>query len=198
MTSIAGIAVRVGALVLAALVGFGLGLLVPDKAPSSAIEQDNQELRRIHDEDQSDRSPQDGRPVDWATVGPRDLARLARVKALFAENRLKTANDFYHAAMVLQHGVSPEDFLLAHDFCVVALTKGKNDEETRWLAASAEDRFLMNIGRPQRFATQFRSDGRGPMALWSVDATVTDELRLLMGGDSVAEAKAHEIELNKN
>jgi hypothetical protein len=77
------------------------------------------------------------------------------------------------------------------------MTKGKNDKDTKWLAASSEDRFLMNIGRPQRFGTQFRSEGNGPILLYTVGSGVTDEMRRLMGVHSLAEAKAHEAEINK-
>jgi hypothetical protein len=55
----------------------------------------------------------------------------------------------------------------------------------------------MNIGRPQRFATQFRSDGGGPMKLYAVDPSVTDELRRQMDTPSLAEAKAQEAALNR-
>jgi hypothetical protein len=159
--------------------------------PQPQVVDDSGELRRLHDEDQADRSPSEGKPVDWRIVGPRDHARLVRVKELFAANRFRTANDYYHAAMILQHGEAPEDYLLAHEFCVVAIIKGKNDKDTRWLAASSEDRFLMNIGRPQRFATQFRWADDGPVELYQVDRAVTDELRRLMGAHSLAEAEAH-------
>ena len=155
---------------------------------------DNEELKRLHDEDQSDRTPTD---VDWAIVSPRDRARLSRVKELYLQKRLQTASDYYHGAMILQHGDAPEDFLLAHEFCVLAISKGKNDKEARWLAASSEDRFLMNIGRPQRFGTQFHSEGNGPFRLYTVDSGVTDETRREMGVHSLADAKAHEVELNK-
>jgi len=155
---------------------------------------DNEELKRLHDEDQSDRTPTD---VDWAIVSPRDRARLSRVKELYLQKRLQTASDYYHGAMVLQHGDAPEDFLLAHEFCVLAIIKGKNDKETRLLAAGSEDRFLMNIGRPQRFGTQFHSEGNGPFLLYTVDSSVTDETRREMGVHSLAESRAHEVELNK-
>lgn len=59
--------------------------------------------------------------------------------------------------MVLQHASRPEDYLLAHEFCVVALAKG--EKSARWLAAATEDRFLMNLKRPQRFGTQYFSSG---------------------------------------
>lgn len=87
--------------------------------------------------------------------------------------------------------------MLSHEFCVVAISKGKNDKDAKWLAASSEDRFLMNIGRPQRFGTQFRSEGGGPVLLYAVGPGVTDEMRREMGVHSFAEAKAHEAELNK-
>jgi hypothetical protein len=158
---------------------------------------DNQELKRLCDEDQSDRTPPKGKSIDLAFIGPRDKARLKRVKELYTQNLLKTANDYDCAATVLQHGQEPEDFLLAHEFWVVAISKGKNDRDTLSLAAASEDRFLMNIGRPQRFGTQLRSEGNGPIMLYPVDGGVSDELRRLMGGHSLAEIKARVAEMNK-
>jgi hypothetical protein len=166
----------------------------PDASQARRSPVDNPELKRLHDEDQADRASE---AVDWSVVGPRDHARQKRVKELFSGKALRTANDYYHAALILQHGDVPEDFLLAHEFCVVAILKGRNDKETAWLAASAEDRYLMNIGRPQRFGTQFRSENNGPVRLYAVDESVTDELRRLMGVHSLAEARAHEAELNR-
>jgi len=188
--------------VILALTSIALGkvfALDSGQAQTSAKQslKDNAELKRLHDEDQADRTPRGGKEIDWAIVGPRDKARLARVKELSAQNRLQTANDYYHAALILQHGEEPEEFLLSHEFCVIAITKGKNDKDTKWLAASSEDRFLMNIGRPQRFATQFRSEGNGPILLYTVGSGVTDDMRRLMGVHSLAEAKAHEAEINK-
>jgi hypothetical protein len=69
-------------------------------------------------------------------------------------------------------------------------------QETPWLAASAEDRFLTRIGRPQRFATQLGFEAGGPWTLSPVDPIVTDELRRMMGAHSLKEAKAHEAVLN--
>lgn len=159
---------------------------------------DNQELIRLHDEDQADRSPANAKDIDWAVVGPRDKARLARVKALYTQNALHTGADYYRAALVLQHSDLADDFLLAHEFCVVAISKGKNDRDTRWLAAASEDRFLMNIGRPQRFATQYRAvPVTAPFRLYKVDESVTDELRRALDAPSLAKAKAKEAEINK-
>ncbi len=168
------------------------------RARLSQTPTDNAELARLHREDQSDRTPPEGKSIDWAIVGPRDQARLARTKELYIQNQLTTANDYYHAALILQHGRVPEDFLLAHEFCIVAISKGKNDKHTRWLAAASEDRFLMNIGRPQRFGTQYQAfPANAPYTLYKVDEGVTDELRRQMSAPTLAEAKQREVELNK-
>jgi hypothetical protein len=158
----------------------------------------NAELKYLHEQDQSDRSPALGKTEDWNAIVTRDQMRRERVKALFRAGRIRTADDYYHAAMVLQHGDKPEDFLLAHEFCVAAIVEGKNDKESRWLGASAEDRLLMALDRPQRFGTQFRSDGDDPtMHLYEVDDGLTDDFRRLMDTDSLGSARAHETELRK-
>lgn len=169
------------------------------QAQSSATQslRDNEEVKRLCDEDQADRTSPEGKPIDWARVGPRDKARLKRVKEIYSQNLLQTANDYDRAATVLLHGDMPEDFLLAHEFWVVAISKGKNDKDTLSMAAASEDRFLMNIGRQQRFGTQLRSEGNGPIVLHPVDAGVSDELRRLMIGHSLAEIKARTAAMNK-
>jgi Ni/Co efflux regulator RcnB len=75
-------------------------------------DKDNQELVRLMDADQADRTPDDAKSIDWKIVGPRDAARLSRVKELYSKNQLQTGGDYYHAAMILQHGDVAEDYLL--------------------------------------------------------------------------------------
>ena len=157
---------------------------------------DNAELARLMAEDQADRTPDDPKLIDRKIVGPRDAARLKRVKELYVQSQLKTGADYYHAAMILQHSDVADDFLLAHELCVAAISKG--DARAKWLSAASEDRFLMNIGRPQRFATQFRCDGPNcEFQLYKVDETVTDELRRALDVPSLAEAKAREAKMKK-
>ena len=158
---------------------------------------DNEELKRLCADDQSDRTPPAGKPIDWALVNPRDKARLKRVKEIYTQNLLQTATDYDCAATVLQHGEVPEDFLLAHEFWVVAIGKGKNDQDTLAMAAASEDRYLTNIGRPQRFGTQVHSVDNGPIELYPIDSSVPDGLRRVMIGHALAEVKARVVEMNK-
>jgi hypothetical protein len=168
---------------------------VEAQSPPSQAVKDNQELARLYQEDQADRAPVDAKSIDWSSVSKRDRARLSRVKELYEQDLLQSGADYYHAAMILQHGDIPEDFLLAHELCVVAISKG--EARAKWLAAASEDRFLTRIGRPQRFGTQYQADGNGPYRLTKVDPGVTDGLRRALDVPSLAEAKAREAELNK-
>jgi hypothetical protein len=171
---------------------------VQAQAPDTQTFKDNEELGRLYQEDQADRNPPNAKDIDWAVVGPRDKARLSRVKAFYTQNSLHTGLDYYNAALILQHGQAPEDFLLAHEFCIVAISRGKNDRDAKWLAAASEDRFLMRIGRPQRFATQYNADPvTAPFRLYKVDEGVTDELRRALDVPSLAKAKAREAEMNR-
>jgi thiol-disulfide isomerase/thioredoxin len=178
-------------LVFRSLLAFTLSslALAADKPTSPTVEPaDNAELTRLYHEDQSDRQPGEGKRIDWNIVGPRDKAREARIKELYAAGQLKTGADYYHAAMVLQHADEPDDYLLAHELCVVALGKGYT--RALWLAAATEDRFLRSLKRPQRFGTQSISEGNGSSYLEETDPRVTDEHRRAMKVPPLAQARA--------
>lgn len=156
----------------------------------------NAELQRLFEEDQSDRTPRDGKMPDWELISTRDEARQARVNELIKAAALHGGSDYYHAAMILQHGDEPDDYLLAHDLCVVALSKG--EERAKWLAAASLDRFLRSIGRLQRFGTQYISKFSRPPTLAPVDPKVPDQLRREMNVPTLEDAKAKEAQLAKD
>jgi hypothetical protein len=152
---------------------------------SAAAPKDNQELLSLYQEDQSDRNPPAGGSIDWKIVARRDFLRLTVVKELYAQKKLQTGPDYYHAAMILQHSGTAEDYLLSHELCIVAICKG--NEEAKWLAAASEDRFLMSIGRGQRFGTQYTR--KGPNAtylIYRIEPGVTDELRRALNVKPIA------------
>jgi hypothetical protein len=157
---------------------------------------DNPELARMYAEDQADRK--NAEKIGWEKISARDAVRLTRAKELYQSNALKTGGDYFHTALLLQHSHESGDYLLAHELCIVAI--GKGEERAKWLAAATEDRFLMDIGRPQRFATQYRPEppgSDGPIRLYKVDEGVTDALRREFKAPTLAEAKAREAMFNK-
>ncbi len=175
-----------GAAVPLGLIVLGVPVARTQDRPST----DNAELSRLFREDQEDRKP-GVHGIDWSVVKPRDDARLARVRELYKANALHTGGDWLHAALILQHGNGAEDYLLAHEMCVAALAEG--EKGAKWLVAATEDRFMMGIGRKQRFGTQYEPAGEpGTFRLAPTDPDVTDGLRAALGAPPLAEAKATE------
>ena len=164
--------------------------------PAPALElTDSMELARMFQEDQADRQPGEGKEIDWSVVGPRDEARLARVKEVCHGNGIREPRDYYYAAMILQHGGEPEDYLLAHELCVVAASRGV--EPAKWLAAASEDRFLLAIGRRQRFGTQFhKANVAAPWKLADVDDGLADGVRIALNVPALQASIARTATMN--
>jgi TPR repeat protein len=91
-----------------------------------------------------------------------------------AAGLIQTAQDYYHAACIFQHGDEPEDAWQAYELALEAARQGHRP--ARWLAAAAHDRWLMYQGKPQKYGTQYVSDGKR-QRLWDVEPATTDAER---------------------
>ena len=111
---------------------------------------DNVELSQLFKIDQTER---EGSKVDYTALYKHDMERRALLRHFLADGKVETGNDYYHAAMVLQHGDTPDDYLLAHVLAVTAIERG--NREARWLSAATLDRYLRSIWQPQVYGTQF-------------------------------------------
>lgn len=148
----------------------------------------NPEMTEIIAGDQGDRAI-DPMRIDWEAVNARDAARRARTRQLLDAGALGTADDFFYAAYVFQHGTTPEDYLLAHALAMAAQAKGRADAAE--IAAATLDRFLQHIGRPQVFGTQYAIDASGTASQEPFDrALVPDSVRTALGGPTLAELDA--------
>ena len=130
------------------------------------------ELERLAEEQINDLDSESG---DRSLRGKQ---RRERVVALYAQGALRSAQDHYHAALVMLYGEDVAHFELARTFARRAAALG---ESRAWsVVAAAWDRALLARGRPQRFGTQFiRENGR--WSLGNVDPRVTDSERALYG-----------------
>ncbi|MHB1533295.1 MAG: bifunctional nuclease family protein [Acidimicrobiales bacterium] len=160
-------------------------------AASGATAMVNEELRSIYLADQKERA---GGTLEPAVVA-RDQTRRQRVRQLLAAGEVRTAEDYFHAAMVFQHGQNLEEYQLAGELASTAAQLGHVGEtrwqSARWLIAAAHDRGLRHQDKPQKYGTQFfRVGPDGPLELWEVDATTTDEERAAYNVPSLAEALA--------
>lgn len=141
-------------LLIATVMAFALA--TPVWSQEAASVPDNPEMAAIFAADQAVR--QDvaailaGGRENAMRIHAEDAQRREEVKALLDAGALRTAADFYAAALVYQHGDTAQDYLMAHTLAVAAL--GEGSTESPWLAAATLDRYLHKIGQPQIYGTQ--------------------------------------------
>jgi hypothetical protein len=156
----------------------------------------NAELAEITREDQADRAVGDPEKIDWKVVSERDAKRRARVYEIIKAGQLEHADDYFNAALVLQHGDKAEDYDMAHKLSAKSAELDPNKTEARWLAAAAKDRWLWHTGKPQIYGTQFKKVGDK----WTIDpideTAVTDEERRRQGVPTLAETRKRLEEMN--
>lgn len=151
---------------------------------SAANATDNAELKAIVDADQK------ARQTDWSKltqdemhkIAEEDGKRSARVLELVAANTPSTANDFFAAALVMQHGSFYDNYRLAHELAVASALLGH--PRANWLAAASYDRMLGSCGHRQRFGTQY---GMGGIQLYDTIG-IGDSVRAAMGCPTLEKA----------
>ncbi|MBX9770643.1 MAG: hypothetical protein K2X29_04700 [Candidatus Obscuribacterales bacterium] len=179
-------------------------------APSSAAPIDKlaascEEIRLLYEADQADRVQiESSRSATWQTqemikISQRDAERRKRTQELLNDGKLRSADDYYYAAMVLQHGDKADDFLLSHILATASLKLGR--EKSAWLFAASLDRYLMKIGQPQIFGSQFNNPQPADPAKWTNEPynqkLVSDSLRKIYYQPTLQEIK-NRLELLKN
>lgn len=128
----------------------GIGLLfLLATAMNTAQAGDNPRLKAMFDADQAEREKD---PINWDTLIPNDTKRRTELHRMLEQNAVTTGLDYYEAAFIQQHGLKPDDYLLAHVLAMAALAKGYT--QARWIAAATLDRYLQQNRHPQIFGTQ--------------------------------------------
>lgn len=154
-------------------------------------ETDNLRLEELHAADQKDRERVYGSASEVSGLKERDHARRREVVELMGRGEVNTVNDLYRAAVIFLHGAEPKEFLTAHRLATMAAINGH--KPSRWLSAASLDRFLMSIGLPQVYGTQFEQgeeDGRYQLRLPIDDSTVLHFEKRFFGVPPVIERLA--------
>lgn len=176
---------------------YSLGVLFCLFYPRMVIAQkmDNQELQKMYEDDQNARKLVN---IDWKVLSKQDSLRQKRVTELIKEGKIKTGKDYYHSAMIFQHGTDT----LASSMAVKQMRRAIEIDSTvnKWLLAAAIDRDLMRRNKPQIYGTQYIRKGENlNWERYSIDTTqVSDEERIYYGVETLAEQKTKEYELNSH
>jgi hypothetical protein len=104
--------------------------------------------------------------------------RCERVITLHEQGFVLDARDNFHAALVMLYGERVSHYQMSR---TCAYQSAKDGEERAWtLYAMAWDRWLLALGKPQRFGTQIVKQ-HGEWSLSTVDPAVTDNERAFYG-----------------
>jgi hypothetical protein len=135
----------------------------------------NDELLALYTADRQERidQPRMGTP-EYTAMRERDRQRRLHAAEILSSLTTPEAADLYHAALLFQHGDLAEDAWWAYELARRAAEQG--EARARWLAAAAYDRWLMYQGKPQKYGTQYVTDGIRHR-LWDVDPATTDAER---------------------
>jgi hypothetical protein len=156
----------------------------------------NLELASLYKADKQERIDQPrANTTAYKAMRARDLQRRECVMAIAAANGMQTAEDYYHAAHIMNHGDTIEDARNAHLFARRASELGHRP--ARWLAAASYDRWQMYQGKPQKYGTNYVYDGREDR-LWDVDPETTDEERARWDVPPLTEQLRKAEEANKH
>jgi hypothetical protein len=101
--------------------------------------------------DQAARQPFVG--IDPQVMNEEDALRRIEVLDYIMSRQIHTGRNLVYAAFIFQHGDCPEHYHFANRLAQIAMDAGYSD--ARWIYAATLDRYLMSIGEPQKYGTQF-------------------------------------------
>ena len=110
--------------------------------------QDNSRLTALAKNDQLDRKNNN------TEISKNDRERLKEVKEIISKDALKTSNDYYNAAIILQHGDEPQDYKTANLLAQKAVELNPDNENAKILTAQSIDRYLLSVNKPQIYGSQ--------------------------------------------
>lgn len=161
---------------------------------SNGFAQTNSELQKMADADQSERMSGN---INWVELNKKDSIRLAKATQLFNDGELETAQDYYNAGIIFQHGKDT----IASKMAVESFKKAIEMDSTlnRWWYAAAVDRDLMRREEPQIYGTQYVSNSstNGKLKRYKIDTTkITDKERIYYRVETLEEQKQKERIMN--
>ena len=155
----------------------------------------NDELFALYTADREERvdQPRMG-TAEYTAMRERDRQRRLRAAAMLSTLPVADAAGLYHAALLFQHGDTVEDAWCAYELAREATERGH--ERARGLTAAAYDRWCMYQSKPQKYGTQYISDGIR-QRLWDVAPDTTDAERAAWNVPPLAEQLHKAVEATR-
>lgn len=151
------------------------------------LESRSHELTLIVKADQDERKNwQNKSPEEWNDTAKSDLIRRKRVGEIFGEGCFSKAEDYAAAALVYQHGDSPDHFFQTFLWSKRAVDLG--DANQKEMMALGIDRYLVSIGQKQLFGSQAFKPDFNPdtcYCLHQIESTFPEKTRLEYTGKAL-------------
>ncbi len=136
------------------------------------------ELKKLFDADQADRMAMEGKwsnPDLVRNVIENDASRLKRANEIYekyrSDNVALSDEEMIQLAFLFQHSLEIDDYQKAVELGNAAGQEGK------WIAAAAEDRWLISKGEKQKWGTQFTHGVEQAPMQSDEESGITDEMR---------------------
>ncbi len=133
-----------------------------------------QRIKKLFEEDQLARAGEETLiPEDRMKS---DYQRRVEVMRYLEMGVVNNAESLYFAAVIFQHGNCSEHYKLANELAKRSMEN--NFHPARWLFAATLDRYLLSVGKLQKYGTQYL-EMNGTWELQNYDLTTTDAERAL-------------------
>lgn len=89
-------------------------------------------------------------------IAKRDIIRVKQVSQLYTDNQISLPMDKFYAAFILHHSGRSELFEIAQNLAgeAASVSELKDNYVVQWLAKATYDRWLVSLGKPQKYGTQ--------------------------------------------
>ena len=125
---------------------------------NAIIKSDNlsKNLEYAYQTDQKDRRELKSFIGFLSRLEERDSIRLKQVRKSYNQEKLIKPIDKFHAAFVFHHSDNSKDYKIASELAEDAASseKLKNNYTVEWLKKASYDRYMVSIGKPEKYNTQ--------------------------------------------
>ncbi|WP_079721025.1 hypothetical protein [Salegentibacter holothuriorum] len=118
----------------------------------------SEKLKYAYESDQKDRRQLRSFLGYFSDLEDRDFKRLNQIKTIRKSNNLKKPRDKFYAAFIYHHGDTSIDYKIASKLAAEAAQDEflKDDFEVQWLRKATYDRYLLSVGKQEKYNTQNR------------------------------------------
>lgn len=143
-------------IILLCLFGTLVSLFRPYEEPIIHSEDTGQDLEYAYKTDQNDRKELRSYIDLFSKLNERDEKRLQQVKRLYSEGEISEPREKFHAAFIFHHSDNSKDYKLASLLASQAANAEelKDEYQVQWLQKAAYDRYMLSIGKPEKYNTQ--------------------------------------------